>query len=212
MPKRTPRDPSGPDDPAETAGKTTAGESLITFDPAKLRLRQASRFGVRDAMLQTSAHVGKPNGKDFVRVNPDPSHQLATLMIVAPGQAKDLYLIHPDLVTELAGEALPFILFETVGGDGVPFIWACRWAALGDDGASTWHTSALEAANLAMTHWVRVISSMPISAYYTKLPEDKFPEPVWPARPFSELLEMAFRRRYIDRLDHPVVKKLRGAL
>jgi hypothetical protein len=191
MPKRTPNDPLGPYIPPDTVGKPGAAERTNPFDPASLRLRHASSFGVREVLLQTSARVEKPHGKDFVRVNPDPDYQLATLLIVAPGQRKDLYLVHPDVVPDLADEAQPYILYTAIGGEGVPFIWPCRWAALGDDGASTWHTSALEAANLAMTQWVRVISNMKLSAYYTKPPEAKFPEPVWPTRPFAELLEMA---------------------
>jgi hypothetical protein len=95
---------------------------------------------VPEAVLQTSARVEKPNGKDFVRVNPDPAYQLVTLLIVAPGLRKDLYLIHPDIVPDLAGDAQPYVLYMAMGGERVPFIWPCRWAALGDDGASTWHT------------------------------------------------------------------------
>jgi hypothetical protein len=202
----------GPYVPPKTAADSGPVERINPFDPARLRLPLASTFGVREILIQASARVGKPNGKDFTRVNPDPTHQLCTLMIVAPGQRKDLYLIHPDIVPDLAGDAQPYMLFEAMGGERVPYVWACRWAALGDDGASTWHTTALEAANLAMTDWVRVISDMANSAYYTQKPEDKFPEPVWPKRPFAELLEMAFRRNYIDSLHHPVAKKLRGAL
>jgi hypothetical protein len=212
MPKRPPSGPSGPYVPLENAGNSRAAERINPFDPARLRLPQASPFGVREVLLQTSARVEKPNGKTFVRVNPDPAHQLTTLMIAAPGQRKTLHLLHPDVVPDLAADAQPYRLLTATDTEGQLFIWPCRWVALDDDGASTWHTSALEAANLAMTNWVRVISNMSISAYYTQTPEAKFPEPVWPKRPFAEFLEMAFRRNFIDSLDHPVAKKLRGAI
>ena len=37
-----------------------------------------------------------------------------------------------------------------------------------------------------------------------------FPEPEWPEVEFSEILRVAFRERYIDSIDHPLVKRLRG--
>ena len=35
-------------------------------------------------------------------------------------------------------------------------------------------------------------------------------EPEWPDVTFNELLRIAFRDRLVDRLDHPVIKRLRG--
>jgi hypothetical protein len=212
MPKRVSSDPLGPYVPPEATGDSGAPERINPFDPARLRLRQASAFGVPEVIIQTSARVEKPNRLDFVRVNPSPDYQLTTLAIVAPGQRKELFLMHPDLVSDLARDAQPYILFMAIGGERVPFIWPCRWVAAGDDNSSTWFTSALEAANLAMTNWVRVTANMKLSAYEVIEPKSKFPEPVWPKLTFAELLERAFRHHYIDSLDHPVAKKLRGSL
>jgi hypothetical protein len=36
------------------------------------------------------------------------------------------------------------------------------------------------------------------------------PDPEWPNTPFRELLRVAFKDRFIDNLDHPVLRKLRG--
>lgn len=36
------------------------------------------------------------------------------------------------------------------------------------------------------------------------------PDPVWPAESISELLGIAFKNRFIDREDHPVLLKLAG--
>ena len=35
-------------------------------------------------------------------------------------------------------------------------------------------------------------------------------EPAWPAKTFGDLLKVAFRDRFIDSIDHPVLKRLRG--
>jgi hypothetical protein len=35
-------------------------------------------------------------------------------------------------------------------------------------------------------------------------------EPVWPEHSFQQLVKIAFRDRIVDRVDHPLIKKLRG--
>ena len=40
--------------------------------------------------------------------------------------------------------------------------------------------------------------------------EGNLPEPVWPNKPFKELLRIAFRGRTIDNVEHPTVKQCRG--
>ena len=40
--------------------------------------------------------------------------------------------------------------------------------------------------------------------------EGNLPEPVWPNKPFKELLRIAFRGRTIDNVEHPIVKQCRG--
>jgi hypothetical protein len=36
------------------------------------------------------------------------------------------------------------------------------------------------------------------------------PEPNWPPMTFTQILETAFGARFIDSLNHPLIKKLRG--
>jgi hypothetical protein len=37
-----------------------------------------------------------------------------------------------------------------------------------------------------------------------------FPDPEWPQLGFWELIKIAFRDHLVDRIDHPVIKRLRG--
>jgi hypothetical protein len=74
-----------------------------------------------------------------------------------------------------------------------------------------WHRSSAEAAELAMHKWVRITANMSLSAYEVYEAIGDLPEPIWPDLPFEKILEIAFRDRIIDRLDHPVVQRLRGA-
>jgi hypothetical protein len=73
-----------------------------------------------------------------------------------------------------------------------------------------WHRSRREAAELAMTRWVRAKANKNLGAYEISVAESIMVEPQWPDLPFSEILRLAFRDRLIDRLDHSVLKRLRG--
>ncbi len=73
---------------------------------------------------------------------------------------------------------------------------------------SEWHESGDSAILTAMTQWVKVVSDG--SGYRQDPPEVQQPEPVFPDAPFAEYLRRAFKDRYIDNLDHPVIKRLAG--
>jgi hypothetical protein len=51
---------------------------------------------------------------------------------------------------------------------------------------------------------------MSLGAYEMFEAEGVMADPKWPDLPFMELLRIAFRDRMIDRVDHPVIKRLRG--
>ena len=82
----------------------------------------------------------------------------------------------------------------------------------GEDGRlDSWNRSALDAAQLAMGAWVRLTSNMSLKAYEIFQASANLPEPEWPDLDFQKLLEIAFRDRYIQTPDHPVLQRLRGA-
>jgi hypothetical protein len=73
-----------------------------------------------------------------------------------------------------------------------------------------WHQSAAEAAERAMTCWVRVTANRSLGAYEIFEATGNLPEPVWPEHSFPEILKIAFRGRVVDSPDHPLVLKLQG--
>jgi hypothetical protein len=123
--------------------------------------------------------------------------------------AAEEYLVAPALVPELAGEFISMTLFTAINRQGVTFLLPVRLPTA-DGRQSEWHRSMREAAELAMGKWVRVKANMALGAYEMFIAESVIIEPVWPDVSFSEILRLAFRERVIDRLDHPVLKRLRG--
>jgi hypothetical protein len=79
-----------------------------------------------------------------------------------------------------------------------------------DSKRNDWARSAREAAEMAMTRWIRVKANMSLGAYEIHAAESEMADPAWPDLTFQELLRIAFRDRMITALDHPVIKRLRG--
>jgi hypothetical protein len=212
---------SGDHEPAGDAGVTCnpaapqrsaepGASNLDPFDPAALRLSQdfSAAAGVKKMLL--SIPVRKPHNSWFVRVHPDSTYHLRTA-VVELKEDRETYLVAPALWSGLAAEATfsPRALFTAVNRQGVLFLWAMRLP--GPDGRlDEWSRTALDAAELAMKGWVRVVANIPLGAYDVFEATGQLPEPEWPVEPLRELLAIAFRDKLIDSPDHPVLRRLRG--
>jgi hypothetical protein len=119
------------------------------------------------------------------------------------------YLVRPELVPDLANEVSYVTLFTTINRQGVIFLWPVKLTAP-DRKRNDWARSAREAAEMAMTRWVRLKANLNLGAYEIHVAESEMADPVWPDLSFSELLKIAYRERMITSLDHLVVKRLRG--
>ena len=180
------------------------------FDPGRLRLSQdfAAGLGVKKALL--TVPVRKPSKEWWVQTHPNESYRIQTAVLELK-EDRELYLVDPALWEELATESTfgPRALFTTITRQGVVLLWPIRLP--GPDGKiDEWNRSAMEAATMAVGQWVRVAANMHLGAYEVYTASADLPAPEWPGMPFAELLRVAFRDRYLDTLDHPVLKRLRG--
>jgi hypothetical protein len=177
------------------------------FDPAALRLTpDYEAVGVKRVL--TAVPVRKPGKQEFVQVRPGEDYRLETGLIELK-EEREFYLVHPDLRPELAEEMVLVRLHLAVSRAGAVFLWPVRLP--GPDGKrNPWHDSAEKAAQFAMRAWVRLVPNQAAGAYDTYTASAALPEPEWPELSLRELLQLAFGKRYITSLDHPVVRKLRG--
>jgi hypothetical protein len=180
------------------------------FDPSSLRLSQdfAADLGVKKALI--TVPVRKPDKAWFFRVHPDEDHRLQTYVIELK-EERETYLVAKPLWSELAGESTfsPRVIYTAMNRQGVVFLYPIRLP--GPDGKiDDWNRSALEAAQRAMTKYVRVSANMALGAYDLFEATAALPEPQWPEQSFQELLQVGFKDRLIEKLDHPVIRKLRG--
>jgi hypothetical protein len=180
------------------------------FDPQHLRLSQDfnSQLGGKKTLM--SVPVRKPDRQWFVRVHPSAEWRLDTAVLHVK-EDRETYLVEPALWPELIGELVPTTLLTTVTRQGVMFLWHIRLP--GADGRlDEWNRSALEAAQMAIKGWVRVSANQALNAYDVFQPTLALPDPEWPDGDFPAFLKLAFRDRFIDTLDHAVVRRLRGEL
>jgi hypothetical protein len=189
-------------------GTLPSGNPPDPFSPDALRLSQdfASAAGVKRVL--TVVPCRKPNRHEFVRVRPGDDWRLETGLFEDKVN-RETFLVRRDLWAELAGDAFPACLFLAANRQGDVFLWPVKLP--GPDGrGNTWNDSALAAARLAESRWVRVAANMGAGLYDVFEAAAELSEPSWPDLPFPEILRLCFKSRFIDSADHPVLRALRG--
>ena len=180
------------------------------FDPARLRLRQDFVATSGAKKLLTHIPIKKPGPQEFFRVCPKPDYRLEPFAIIEMKESRDVYPVDPELAEILGNECKYVTLYLGITRQGDPFLWPVK---LPDSESGrkplAWHTSAREAAELAMTKWVRMCANMSAGAYDIYEATANIPAPEWPTEPLRTLLRIAFKGDLITSLDHPVIVALR---
>jgi len=177
------------------------------FDPASLRVTPEAP-GVSIRKVITTVSCRKPGRQEFIRVHADEEWRLDTLFL-EDKEGREYYLVAPGLRDYVMQDAFIARLTTAVTRSGDLFLWLLKLP--GPDGKSNrWNDSALAAAQLAETKWVRVVSNLPSNCYDVFEASGIKIEPNWPDLSFQEILKLCFKDRFIDSPDHPFLKKLRG--
>jgi hypothetical protein len=178
------------------------------FDLAAMRLDQSFVETAGVKKLLTTVPVGKPNPQDFVRVHPGEEFR-ETFAIIELKADREFYILLREIARELPGEYVMATLFTAINRQGVVRLLPVTLPR--PDGRQLeWHRSMAEAAERAMSRWIRIKANMSLGAYEMFEAAATIPGPEWPDVSFKELLRIAFRDRLVDRLDHPLIKRLRG--
>jgi hypothetical protein len=182
------------------------------FDPASLRLSQETigNLGVRETLV--SIRCRKPTKEEFVRVHPKEDYRLQTYVLELKQTENELYLVAPFLWSSLAGEPTfgPRAFFTAISRHSREvFLWPCLLPKP-DGKQPDWVTIPLEAARQAETIWTRVTWDESQRRHRIYRATETLSNPEWPDLSFRELLNLAFKDRKIETLDHPVLRKLRG--
>jgi hypothetical protein len=179
------------------------------YDPENLRLHQSFYETAGVKKLLTTVPVRKPKKQDFLRVHPDSNYR-CDCAIIELEEDRESYLVTPNTAQDLRHEIKTVTLFTAINRQGVVFLLPVPIPAA-DARTNEWHRSLREAAEMAMKKWLRVRANMDLGAYEMHEATGSIPDPEWPDLSLPQLLRIAFRDRIVDRLDHPVIKRLQGA-
>lgn len=194
--------------PAPSVEPAAGFTSLPDLDKLKLRQDFQNQIGVRKAVV--AVPVRKPDRQSFVRTFPDEGGRLTTA-VLEDKDMRETYLVDPSLWEELADDVVPKVLVTTVNRRGDLSLWPIRMP--GADGRiDDWNRSALEAANRAQRRWVRVSANMAAGMYDVFESTADLGEPTWGTLSFDQIVAIAFKDRFITKMDHPVLRRLRGEI
>ena len=180
------------------------------FDPKKLRIGQRFGEGQDVHRILASVPVRKPHRQEFIRTHPSDDMWLEAALLEFR-EDRITHIVDPALAPYLPGEAVAKVLVTAITSHGSLFLWPIR---LPDEQGrlDEWNTVALEAAVRAKSKWIRVMANMPAGTYDVLEAAGQFPEPNWPEFDLQKILSIAFKDRFIDNIDHPVLKRLRGEI
>ncbi|MEN9722597.1 MAG: hypothetical protein RJB38_583 [Pseudomonadota bacterium] len=189
-----------------TAKKVTPSIQQDLFDNIH-RLRVGSNFTEKSnpQKVLVTVPVRKPEPQEFFRVHPAEEYQFDTYTVEVKSK-KEHYLIEPNLIPYLPSDAKPKLIFTCINAQGVVFLYPLP---LGQAARANDYTrSAFTAVELAKKSWVRMTANETLKAYDIWEGSIEIPDPDWPTQPMTELLRIAFRERFIDSIEHPIIKQL----
>lgn len=179
-------------------------------------------FNLNDFAIQGNTHpyilkkiilqvpVKKPSKQRYFRVMPGCQWEIS-VPVLELKEDNDYYLVRPEVLPYLIREVKFVRLHLAYYLEGSPFIIPLplpdemgKW--------NSWHQSLDQVVKAAQTKWVRAIADKSINGYslmeasgnivcLNPLPTDKC---------FTDYIELAFKGKVIDSVDHPVVKQLLG--
>jgi uncharacterized protein YbdZ (MbtH family) len=188
---------------------TNTDPNLDPFDPAVLRLNQSYVETAGVKKLLTTVPVRKPNKQDFVRVHPDPAYRLTGAAIIELKDDHEVYLLTPNVAVSVPGEFALVTFYTVINRQDVLSLWPVKLPSP-DGKYNPWHRSAAQAAERGMKQWIRITSNMSLGAYDIYAAPATFSEPTWPDLPFPEILKVAFRDRFVQTVEHPLIQRLKG--
>jgi hypothetical protein len=203
----------------EAIEKTSPIAKPSTFSLDQFKSKRAATLANVQTLQTALPHHKLSEAKDFVRLHPNKveywsDQALCFVNVPIKGQRREtLHLITEDLALRYlpSGAILRHHLALATKPHDVFFL--CHVPSENFD--NSWNESNLQACEQAKRLWTKAISRKAegVEAYKIEmaLDQDAFPEPKWPTQSLSELIEVTFAGRMIDREDHPGLLRLRGA-
>jgi hypothetical protein len=158
--------------------------------------------------------VRKPKKTEWFRVRPGDDWRID--LPLYEDTDGETYLVGQNFLGFLNDQGLvkrARIYTVLVHGSGVLFLSPIGLPDA-DGKHNSFNRSREEAYHKAETAWVRLCANKDLGGYDCWTPETPLPEPEWPTPPstLKEMLSIAFKGRFINDADHPILNRLKGKL
>lgn len=163
---------------------------------------------VKRLLTRVAVHK-KPNPQWYVRVHPSPVFRMEGLGLIEFERDHRLYAVEPQLSEMLKPHVKLHYVFTAATITRAIFLWVIKMP--GEDGSwNAWPQTNYDCARASEDRWLQVLSGV---NYEPHILQDPVPDPDWdewlhPCTTFDELLDLAFKSTFINKIDHPVVQAL----
>jgi hypothetical protein len=197
---------------AEPKSETSAAVKPVSAGLTAARLRidpNAETTTVRRVLTKIPVY-DKPDPQWYVRIRPGAEWRMEGLGIVKFSRDRRLYAIDPMLSEALKAYYRRHYAFVGTTITRAPFLWVIPMP--GEDGSwNTWHQSKHDCGLAAMDRWLQVLNSG--SQFDPNILTETKPDPDWdewlhPCANLDQVLDLAFKSTYVNKLDHPLVEAL----
>ena len=190
------------------SGNLNSHSFITGIDLNAVRLPKSFIESIEVKSHKTRVPVRKALNTEFFRVRQGEEWRLQT-MILELKQEREMYIVTPAVWDAIPDVIKPAVLHLAINRMNNLFLIPVQLP--GPDGRRlSWHESLSIVVNTAETEWVRSVANHPTSTYNLTVAQGKIADPEWPDVTFQEVIEIAFRGRVIDSIDHPVIRQLKG--
>jgi hypothetical protein len=202
--------PPPPSPPTDAVASGAPEKAPNPFNAASIRLAPDFVETAGTKKMVTTVPIKEMPGKqDWIRTHWDPAYTVTPVAFVKLEEERELYGIAPHIAAGLPEyEYYKAHLILAITRQGTPFFWAAK-ISTGSQGLS-WYNSRLVAIEQTQKQWCRVVPNIQASGYDLIVTRGNIPDPQWPDMPMEDLLQIAFKNKYVDREDHPLFDKLWG--
>ncbi len=204
--------------PNATIPTATAVSQVLAGDYAAFAVTDAEAAGVaQSATRPTLVQVKKPHKQATVMIQPDQDQWFSLLCFVLHAEAegkggdKSYYPILPTVAERVPESVIPVRFVPYVTVNGTLMLWPVSMKRDAKGELNSWHASALDLIEeyAASGDWIRVVANQEAGGYDVRVMSLNL-APKWPTMSQAELLDLAFKKRLIQDLDHPIIQAQLG--
>jgi hypothetical protein len=182
---------------------------LDPFDPMNLGITTDYAAAINAVVSIKPFDLRKPNDQEFFRTSPNPSQHLIVGSITDKQDMSRVYVVSHKVLDEVkakfakAVRGVDLVLAQTLAK--APLLWP---VPLAEDRGGKWNSSQRAACDQGKSRWTNMVSGR---GQYDCTTVHNPAAVDWNAfPPFNEILRQALTDRFIDSMDHLLLRKLRG--